>query len=314
MQTGFDPNSRVLGTPVTAPMNSARAAAVQTSFAQTVFDNAQQGIESINEKASAYPRHYTMLQGMNLTNVPQGGLSRTPAHIVIGTDGEANVRMDTLFTIPEEDRRMTVMPEGPVAVDVFRTPDGKTRSARGFSTVKRWQQEAQAGQGRMLAARASQLATLDSGDDDDDDDHDEDGGYRRSLAATAPPPPPRVVYVQVQGPGAGLGPGAAPEPECFQDVTVSVATQQFTEFMTNVGRVMSGKMTSAQFHQAFMARGQWLAVLLFIMTLLFVVFFIATIALATRSKGSGEPGQATNEAYVGKSALQPAQASGARFR
>lgn len=163
MQAGFDPKLAHLGTPVAAPLPSARGLAVKNSLANEIFLNSLQYPDmSVNEKKIVFREQAPMLQGMQLTHVPTGGFPLRQPSIIIGAgpDGiEYNTRMPTLFTQPSvPDKRMLVMPDRPLTGEnggetVYREPDNKMRNAHGAMSVKRAAQEAASGKRHLQRSR-----------------------------------------------------------------------------------------------------------------------------------------------------------------
>lgn len=167
MQAGFDPgHARMAGTPVSEPMPSAAAARIKNSFAQRVFDNSMACPDptlSLSENAIYYRKQPTVLRGMELQAIPNGGFPATDvARVIPGADGEYNVRMPTYFTLPAEtEKRCDVGPTEPLTGlgphAVYRVPDGKVRAARGAMSIARAEEEARRGRAAREAAMARAL-------------------------------------------------------------------------------------------------------------------------------------------------------------
>jgi hypothetical protein len=304
MQTGYDPvAARVLGTPVAAEMPSACAAAVQGGLAQRIYDNSQQYVESISERNCIFRRRPPMLQGMSLANVPTGapyGYGQgPPGHVVVGTWGDGDsVRMPTLFTVPSENPRVTVMPSGPLtggyegSETVFREADAKTRNARGAMSVKRAEQEAAVSRKRATAARMRMFEQV-----------QQDLGLQGLQQLGVVPELPSQKRHR-RGPGGGGGGGggggsgdggespgpSSPTPSSFEPtgtpgpaggpsgagrphkrMTTSFL-EGFMNFWDNLGALARGQMTEAHFQREFVQQQQWVPLLALVLILLVIIF------------------------------------------
>lgn len=165
VQAGFVPAAGHLGTPLAAAMPSGAAAAVRASLSNEIFKQSLQYPDmAINEKACVFRKQAPALAGMVLSNPPSGGLGNAKPSIVVGADPAGgmtyNTRLPPVFTVPSENRRVTIMPEGPLTgVDggetVFREADPKLRNAHGFMSVARAEQEAARGARHAVQSRNS---------------------------------------------------------------------------------------------------------------------------------------------------------------
>ncbi len=167
MQTGFDPSGRHLGTPIEPRLREAIAAGPPCLPAN---DHATRLLDALwlspdlafNEKDALFVRAPTVLQGLNLTNPPNGGFSTAARSVVVGAGPggpEFNTRLSsTVFLQPGyPGKRMEVGPADGAQVSPlfppFREPDGKTRSPHGHMTIARMDQEAAANAARAAAAQ-----------------------------------------------------------------------------------------------------------------------------------------------------------------
>lgn len=152
-----------LGTPVHDDLKLTPVAAqkLTTSLAQQVYNHTMEMPDiAMNERLSVYRKSDTQLQGMVLSQPPNGGFSGTgPAKVVVGTsvDGiEAQSRVYPSF-FDGEAKRMLV---GPAANGDLTNPenpphrehDGKHRDPKGHMSVKRASAETITGEQRRQDA------------------------------------------------------------------------------------------------------------------------------------------------------------------
>jgi len=160
LQTSYTPSSH-LGTPLDKVELSPFARQYKGSFADRVFTQSLQGIESISEREASFPRFRPVAQGTVLTSPPTGGFS-SPISVIVGADGEAMYRAnDPTYFLASDREPVTEVGSGlpltggrPGAELVYRQPNGKLRSEVGASTVVHAEREA--AQGRALRRAAYQ--------------------------------------------------------------------------------------------------------------------------------------------------------------
>ena len=167
MQSGYDAGTRHLGTPIDTQLREAIACAPkclsENDHATKLFNALWLSPDlGMNEKAALFVKAPPVLQGMNLTNPPNGGFTTAARSVVVGAGpggAEFNTRLSsTMFLQPGgPDKRVEVGPADAVQVSAqsppYREPDGKTRSAHGHMTVARMDQEAAINAGRAAVLR-----------------------------------------------------------------------------------------------------------------------------------------------------------------
>ena len=154
-----------MGTPLDVQEQSPAGAAWERSFAHKVYKATFDGVESYDERESAFPRFRPVLVGPTLTNPPTGNTTGQTGVILNPFDPEdSQVRPPDYTTFLQPGRPLKEEihgPEGPNwttpgPISVMRTPSGKFRSEHGASTVARAEQEAAAGR----RARQRQLNAM----------------------------------------------------------------------------------------------------------------------------------------------------------
>ena len=167
MQNGYDLAARHLGTPIEPQLKQAIAAGPPrlppndhaTKLMETLWLSPDLAFK---ERDALFVKAPTVLQGLSLTNPPNGGFSTAARSVVVGAGpggAEFNTRLSsTMFLQPGyPGKRMEVGPADAVQVSAelppYREPDGKTRSSHGHMTIARMDQEAAANAARAAKAR-----------------------------------------------------------------------------------------------------------------------------------------------------------------
>jgi len=167
MQNGYDLAARHLGTPIEPQLKQAIAAGPPrlppndhaTKLMETLWLSPDLAFK---ERDALFVKAPTVLQGLSLTNPPNGGFSTAARSVVVGAGpggAEFNTRLSsTMFLQPGyPGKRMEVGPADAAQVSAefppYRQPDGKTRSSHGHMTIARMDQEAAANAARAAQAR-----------------------------------------------------------------------------------------------------------------------------------------------------------------
>jgi hypothetical protein len=171
MQEGYVLGSSSAGAALSAPMPDPRYADMKDRLVYQVYKELQAMPDiPMNEKQSMFRRQPPRLQGMTLTNPPNGGVPGSALRLLVGTNPagelECSSHMPTLFEQPGyEDKRAYIGPTAPLTgvhggETVYRTPTAEAlaRPPRGAMTVTRAEQEAASGRRRSQERQMDALA------------------------------------------------------------------------------------------------------------------------------------------------------------
>jgi hypothetical protein len=305
LQAGFDVNAGHLGTPVTGQCTqSPRAAQVQSSFSQQVFDSSMNMPDmAVSERNIVFRRSAPGLQGMVMSRPPTGGFPVSNRSIIVGAgpDGiEYNTRLPTLFTQPSDFgmRKTTIMPAGPLTggpdgtgETLYRVPDGKTRNAHGAMSTARAAQEAARGADRMAAARlaAYGLSPAMPKSSDAVQRAPQQSTPSSAIAASLASTPPQVPQAQnvpagMMRFGAPIGP-VAPPPGAGTGPMVSMWVGAET-FWQNFWALVTQKLPIKEFNAQFLDNNtqQWTAVVFMAVALLALALIISVGVVKSKCK------------------------------
>lgn len=319
LQAGYNPGAAHLGTPLPP---SARAQygppKTQGTLAQAIFDNASQYPDmAVSERAITFRQTPTVLQGMQLSRVPNGGFPESRPHILIGAgpDGiEYNTRLPTMFTRPlSADKWADVGPTTPLTAErpgdepLYREFDGKVRRPRGEMSLKRWDQENASAAKKQQRLRAAQFPGLFDDPDDPDASDAPDAALadvqarrtpRRQMYYPPPPPPPQPqaplqpqpqAQAPLPTPVSVAAVDAAAAPPAGNNGLWSQFKTNITAFGENVGRSVTMKQNVADGWREFATTQEWLAFVAVLALVLLLVFFIVAVALAAKRKPTCKP-------------------------
>ena len=293
IQAGFQPESHIgneLDPAVRAKYAASSAASLNT-YSHRIYENSLQGVESISESQTVFPRHKPVLMGMTLDKVPTGGFS-SPVSIMLGGADESTFRINdnSYFMQPGNAAKRTEVSNGvpitggfPKSELIYKTASGKTRNPHNAMTIHRAEQEAERGTRRMEAARQTQmlggLPVPQTAEPRLSQPNATTPAVVSQQYAPVPVPPaqtqPHVVYL----------PRPGPSPAAVAPVTVVVKQNTLPQFWDATKNVLSGKCNREQMQEYGVEYWSYIVnIVLLVLVIILMIVAIAVCAMPPKVK------------------------------